>query len=416
MKIIDNVLRFIKKFWKIILVIAIIIIAIILYKYISNYLYDKKYKQYELKMHIYGFDTMYNNSSAASRESVTKSEAIKMIISSVYNKYDISGFAYETTDKYDNAIWVKYAEEQKIISANTITAENENTPITYQDAIQYYINARVILLNKALTTDKKASFSDMGSYSTDIQTYINDAVSNDLIENTKGKLNAKNNITKGQLNELVVKFVEKYNTITLSGDKINIDPNNVPSNSSDYPYTLFNVDKSIYEKAFVKDEDYAADFKNPIDIYIKEKDNYAQIKEKAENYYNYILNIDYNSINIDDFKKNISQYSMYSVYDSDIENYIDYVKKNRIKISGTAKAQLPIVYYDGKYIRIRLKLIFKIDTSDTKENLLYGDLSNKQKNTYSDNNNILIDAQMGVVSASKEIFINMDPISSMIIK
>ena len=36
------------------------------------------------------------------------------------------------------------------------------------------------------------------------------------------------------------------------------------------------------------------------------------------------------------------------------------VKTNKIKLAGSAKVQIPILYFDGTYYRVRTKLEFKI--------------------------------------------------------
>lgn len=411
-------INFIKRFWKILILILLIVVAIVIYKYVSDYLYNKKYKPFEVKMHTYGFDKMYNDSKATSKEKVTKSEAIKLILSSIYNTYDISGFAYETTDKYSNAIWVTYAKKQGIIPDDYITSENENSYITYSDVIQYYIKARIILLKKSLTSDSQSGFSDLSSYNTDLQTYINDAVSSGLIDNSKGKLKANNDITKGQFNEFIIRFVEKYNTIVLNGDKLNVDPSKTPSNADEYPYILFNVDKAVYEKPFSKE--LADNFLNPIDTYIKKKNYYSQIKEMAEDYYNKILNINYQTINIDDFKNSILKNTSAGASDDEINQYINYVKQHKIKISGTAKAQMPIVYYDGIDYRIRMILNFSVESSDTKENVIFEDLKpvnySLTKTNYSDKNNLIIDAKLGLVLFSNTLYVDIGPMSQIVVK
>lgn len=56
-----------------------------------------------------------------------------------------------------------------------------------------------------------------------------------------------------------------------------------------------------------------------------------------------------------------------------LNEYIDYVKKNKIKIEGTVTPLFPIVYYDGSNVRVRTKIEYKILSSDTKSDLIFGD-------------------------------------------
>lgn len=409
-----SAIKFIKRFWKIIVGIILIVAIVLIGKYVYNYFYDKKYKPYEEKMHTYGFDKMYDNQSARSSEKVTHSEAIKMIIASIYNVYDVSGFAYDTQVEYPNMLWVDYAQKQKIISNDDITKDNESNNVKYIDVIKYYIDARAKLLNKKVQYDKEASFSDLKKYNTDMQDYINDAAKNKLINDSNKKLNADKLITKAQLNMLVVNFVEQYNTITLKGDKINVNPDKVPSNANEYPYTLSNVDKSVYELPLTyEDPDITA---NPIETYIIKKEYYSQIKEFAEYYYNYILNIDYETITADDIKEKINDYTMYGVYDDDVNAYVDYVKNHKIKLSGSAKAQLPIIYYDGLYYRVRMKIDLNVISSDTKDNLLYQDLKNDKAYTYKDKNTFIIDAKLGNAYKQNTIYLYPAITSTLIIE
>ena len=406
--------QYIKKYWKIVVVILVLVIIILTLKYIFVYLYNKKYKPYETQMAVYGFDKMYNNGKATSNEKITKSEAIKVILSSIYNVYDISGFAYETNDTYSNAIWVEYAKRQGIISDDSITKDNENSNIEYIDVIKYYLDARAKLLSKPVQYSKEANFFDLKKYNTELQNYINDATENNLIENSKSKLNANKDITKGQFNQFVINFVKQYNTITLTGDKINVNPDKEPSNASEYPYILSNIDKSIYEKAF--DNEDSERFANPIAVYQTRKEYYTQIKEWSEYYYNYIINIDYNNITKEKFKTDLSNYIMYGLDNDEVSNYVDYVIAHKIKLSGKATAQLPIIYYDGVDYRIRIKLEFNIENSDIKQNLLFQDLKNTKAYDYNNKNSLLIDAKLGSVYNQNSIYVYVIPISSLIIK
>ena len=101
-------------------------------------------------MKTYGFDKMYNNESAKTGESITKSEAIKMILSVAFNTSDISGFAGEPEENYDNAIWVEYAKYRGIIGDADITKDNANDKATYIEVIRYLANAKVKLVGKEL--------------------------------------------------------------------------------------------------------------------------------------------------------------------------------------------------------------------------------------------------------------------------
>ena len=364
----------------IIIVFLIISICVGISIFVINNKYSA-YEKYESNMKIYGFDKTYDNGSSKTSENVTKSEAIKMVIAATYNVDDISGFAKKVTDEYSNAIWVEYARKKGIINTDEINKNNADQKATYADVIRYFANAKIKLLEKTLDTETNPVIKDYEIYKSDEKLAISDAFQNKLItENTK-KLDGYKTLYKGKLNEMIKNYVEKYNTIAPIGEKLNINSDKIPSNASDYPYTLASVDKSVYEKAFVKKEDKAANFKTPKQIYADKKEIYPQIVNRAEGYYTELLNIDYNTITEEKFYKKLSKYTINPVSPSGIKEYIAYVKENKIRIEGTAKNQAPILYFDGENYRLRLKIDFKILYSDTKENLFYRDFEYKDFST-----------------------------------
>ena len=96
----------------VILVALVILVGLAIFGIVSLVKYNK-YKPYfglEETMKNYGFDKVYDNQSAKTGESITKSEAVKMVLATVFNTNDISGFAGEPEENYNNAMWVEYAK------------------------------------------------------------------------------------------------------------------------------------------------------------------------------------------------------------------------------------------------------------------------------------------------------------------
>ena len=232
-----------------IIIAIVVLIGLAIFGIISlvNYNKYKPYKKYEETMKTYGFDKMYNNESAKTGESITKSEAIKMILSVAFNTSDISGFAGEPEENYDNAIWVEYAKYRGIIGDADITKDNANDKATYIEVIRYLTNAKVKILEKDLNSAINLKVKDINKYKTDEQTAIEDMIENEIITINTKKINGKKHIFKGQMNELISNFAVKYNTLTINDEKINISEDKEPSNKDQYPYTLASVDKSVYE-------------------------------------------------------------------------------------------------------------------------------------------------------------------------
>lgn len=381
-----------------IIIVSILLVGLAVYGIISliNYNKYKPYIGFEETMKTYGFDKVYNNESAKTGESITKSEAIKMILACMFNTSDISGFAKEPEgdDNYENAIWVEYAKFRGIISDSDINKDNAKDKATYIEVIRYLANAKTKILEKELDSAPSMKVKDLDNYKSDEQVAIEDMIANEIITINTKKINGDKHIFKGQMNELISNFAIKYNTITVNGEKVNINEDKMPSNKDQYPYTLASVDKSVYEKEFYVDDEN--NFKSPKELYTVKKEYYTQIQEIAEGYYDTILNVDYNTINYEDMKDNILQYVLYGT--EGLEEYVNYVKSNKIIIQGKSTVMFPIIYFDGLEYNVRMKLEFEIKNSNTRDNLLYMDPINSDSTKVKYDNDkytVYIDAKMG---------------------
>lgn len=408
-----------RKRFIIILAISIAVIvglAVFGINLLINYNKFKPYKKYEETMKTYGFDKMYNNESTKTGESITKSEAIKMILSASFNMYDISGFAGTPKENYDNAIWVEYAKYRGIIGESDITKDNADDKATYIEVIRYLANAKVKLVGKELNSAINLKVKDFDKYKTDEQTAIEDMIENEIITINTKKINGKKHIFKGQMNELISNYVVKYNTLTINDEKINISEDKEPSNKDQYPYTLASVDKSVYEKEFYVDDE--KNFKTPKELYTTKKEYYSQIQEIAEGYYDSILNIDYKTINYDEMKDNILQYVLYGT--EGLDDYVNYVKDHKIVIEGKSTVMFPTIYFDGLEYVVRMKLEFEIKNSDTRYNLLYMDPigSDSSKVKYeNDKYTVYIDAKMGnAIEGSSALYNDNSTIVDLLLK
>ena len=245
-----------------------------------------------------------------------------------------------------------------------------------------------VVLGKNLDMDSTPNYKDFNRYTNDEQIIIKDMVWNKILDNFDGKLNANRNIVKGELNQLVIRFVEKYNTVTLTeDDKLNINSEKLPYNYEDYTYTLANINKKIYEAKF----DYVDVSKSilPMDMYVKYKEQLSDWIIMIDDYYNTILNIDYNNFDKESFLQNVNSFVINNYDLETIEKYQKYVIDNKIVIDGSVSVQMPIIYFDGENIRVRTKLQYNIINSDTKENLLFGDLNTVENVTYNENSNVV---------------------------
>lgn len=402
---------------KMIIIIITSILAILGIVYLSYTLISSKYSKYEHfeeKMDIYGFSQVYDNGSAKTSEKVTKSEAIKMILSCLYNVPKIEGIALPTEETYSNAIWVEYAKKQGIILEGEITPSNADDKVKYQEVLVWLYNVKAKILNIEPDTSANFEVKDINAYNTDQKLAIYDLLNSGIIVTNTSKIDGNKTLYKGKLNELIINFAEEYNTITVGDARININEEKIPSNSNMYPYTLASVEKSIYEIGFEGSTN--DDFILPVDYYKDNKQYYGQIKSYVENYYNYILSVDYNNISIEQMKRKLKKYAFEEFDEKILQKYVEYVKTNHIKLKGKATAQLPCIYFDGNDYRVRLKLELVIESSDTNKNILFYDLEGEEITYDGDEITLYIDSKLNKNGVSETLFVKEASIYSLLIK
>lgn len=101
---------------------------------------------------------------------------------------------------------------------------------------------------------------------------------------------------------------------------------------------------------------------------------------------------------------------------SDYTEYVNYVKANQIKISGKAKAQEPIIYFDGFHYRLRTKLDFKIESSLTNENILFYDLASKSKIKYDNKEySVIVDTLIGSAFGTGSYYAKLNTLDNIIV-
>lgn len=150
-----------------------------------------------------------------------------------------------------------------------------------------------------------------------------------------------------------------------------VKTSDLPKNADIYPYILSGIDNEVYEMPnYVSTSSQAF---GPIKAYQSYYDDFYGMEAMIRQAYEEILNIDYETISADHFYHTVN----YALWGEDVktqlDDYIDYVKKNKIKIEGTADPLFPIVYNDGDNVRVRTKIEYTILSSDTKSDLIFGD-------------------------------------------
>ena len=393
-------------------IVAVIVVAtVIIVSYILANRNYSKYKKYEEKMDLYGFSQVYENGRCNTSEKVTKSEAVKMLLACLYNVPSIEGIALPTEETYPNAIWVEYAIKQGFVTREEVNASNANDKVKYQEVLVWMYNIKAKALNIEPDTADNFNVKDINAYNPDQQLAIKDMLNSGIITVNTSKIKGGKKLYKGKLNELIINFAEKYNTITVGDAKININEEKIPTNADRYTYTLANVNKEVYEIPFINDG--GEGFISPVEYYPNNKQYFTQIKTYVEGYYDYLLTVDSATISTAQMKRKLKKYAYEEFDDQKLEQYVNYVKANNIKLAGKSTVQMPCVYFDGKDYRVRVKLDITVESSNTKDNLLFGDTNVTYNDTQA---TIYIDAILAKNDTSETLFVVETPISKLIVK
>lgn len=396
-----------------IVLIVIIVFAVI---FIRRYNIENKYSFYKEKMDIYDYSKLYDNHKSTSYEKVTKLEAIKFVIAASNNTTNLERLIL--AENYDNEteLWLKCAYQQNIVSENEVNVENCTENATYIEFITYLYNAKINILEIKDSIDVQVLYKDYNKYSDNQKVAIESLLESNILENEDKKISGNKKLIKGIVSKTIYEYVTKLNTITVNRneDKVVTEENNLPSNADEYPYILESVDKEVYEQEFSKTN--ADKFKAPSDYYKLKRKYYYTLKYRCESYYNNILNIDYNTFDVKQFIESLKPFSIDSLSEDEVNEYYNYIKENKIIIKGKATAQMPAIYSDGFYCRVRLNLQFEVISSDTNENLLI--FEHLDGNTVKYNNktyDIYIDSKLSYTLTSDCPFVSSTSIDNILL-
>lgn len=398
---------------KITIVILLIVIAVVLFGTLKiiRIFTNKGISDYDKYMKNFGFTKLYIDAEASTASNVTKLEAIKIITSSVTNVDDVSNKFYDKKESYEGELWSKYAQNIGLISKNTVTVSNYKENIKYSEVVTLLATAKSKYLRLNLQKASKINIVGIDTYSVEIQNAISDLIATEVIDNVNIDLNA--DITKAEFNKLIVNFVVNNNTLTLDNAKINISQEKAPNNESEYPYILYSIDKEVYEKSnYISKQDK---YINPLETFATLKSHYSEIQVIVEGYYNTILNVDYNTIDETKFIANLQEYTLSTLDVGKIKEYVDYVKTNKIKISGNVKIQFPAIYFDGTNYRARVKVSYKLESPSSIQNAIYYDsIENKEIDYNNSKKEIYLDVPFKYSELNMVYYITPDSLSNMV--
>lgn len=186
-------------------------------------------------------------------------------------------------------------------------------------------------------------------------------------------------VTKHILNYYILKLRKKHNwygsAIGGYNKEIETDSNNIPSNYSDYPFIVKGIPKGVYEKPCHLGDEFRW-YNTPKKAYTDffSTGNYL-IVSRTNDYFNQILNVDYQNTDFNKFREEVNQKSYFSSYKL-IDEYIQYVKDNEIVLKGKAITIPGSCYNCDPYAYVRVWVTFEVVNAKTDKNLVFGDTLN----------------------------------------
>ncbi len=355
---------------------------------IRNIIIENKYAYYTQRMEWYGYDKLYDNEQATATESVMSDEIAKMVAAVLYNETDTS-FAKRKLPGVNeenlsvNESWLEYAKSIPLTYAKDITFGTNTSKLQIAKLIVDGIE-KVYRKDIEITETLKEKYRK--KYTEEELDVIDKGISIGILKNSKRDIN-KVGIIKGELNKMLIIASEKYsmvyynNTYSIKNNaSVITDEKQLPENADKYPYIIEGIEKEIYE--IEMPEMLSEISETPKMVYDVYHDAYYDTEKNIESYFDTILNVDYNTINKEEFTNNIKTCVVYNInsvfidnqpYLQNIEEYVNYVKENHIILKGKATPLLPIIYSNGMLHFLRCKIEFEVVNSDTNKNLLFWD-------------------------------------------
>lgn len=382
-------------------IIAIILI-VLLFNFISNLIYASKYDEYKVKMDSYGLSNLYTNKSSNSSDSLTKIDALKVVIGSIAKIEDISEYMIDAS-KNENENWVKYAVDFGIVEEDEVSNGNYNQLAKYYELVSYIYKAQKLYTDIDTSQEKINVIKDEKNYSESISKCFSDYVQSGVITKYTSNIDANKTAVKGEANEIIINLYEKFNLITLNNEKLKLE--NLPKNFNEYTYVIDSFKNEAYENKYIKKDEN--NFKNSKEVYLDKKSQYLNIKEIAEKYAGAIFNIDYTNIKYEKLRNTLNKYTNIDGENEALKRYCDYVVKNKIKLKSDVKFVEPCFYFDGQKYRARMQIDLKIESASVKENLLFGDLELNENYEYKDEKYTLyVDICFNNVSGDKLAYVD----------
>lgn len=226
---------------------------------------------------------------------------------------------------------------------------------------------KATMVNIASKTIKKVCFENNEMYFP-MDAPVTKYMLNYTILNLQEKYDIYGDVTK------IYKDTTNYGNIAAlfggEGDDFETDESKLPYNYNDYPFIIKGIPKEVYERPFaITDEKLGV--LTPREGYTEYRNYEYQTKEIAATYFDTILNVDYRTINVDEFASKVNGNAW--PFGDMAKEYAQYVIDNKIILKGKGYIVPGTMHIIEPYTMARVVIQFEVISADNRVNLLYGD-------------------------------------------
>lgn len=347
---------------KVIFISLIIVIVITICIFSIFLIMRNKKDYYAKKMDVLGYSRLYSN---LSKNNVTKLDALKIIVAANSNNSYIDNISLQQIDD-ENEKWLEYAKRKSLDVSQIVDSSNLNENIKEEEFLFLLESARLNMFGDKSIPSSTIKIDNPDQYSIPILSAISTFVNEGIVNRNE---NFKANLTRNNLNKIIIKYIYKYNILVENDNQTLLAETEIDSK---LPYLISEIDSKFYN--YPLKFTYGKNYKSPIKSYVDIRGDYRQLFNTIHDYFDNILNLDYEKLD----EENLYDAIAFNSYcESNIINdYIESIKKNNLKVNGNCEIIEPVIYTDNDYIYVRIKLNFVINNTSNLSNCLFGDDNN----------------------------------------
>lgn len=309
---------------------------------------------YDEKIDLFGFSKIYEECG----DEITKIEALKINFLISKNSTSIED-SFDKNYKYTDEDFISknYIYSNKL--KNVISETNKDEKITVADEL-YALYLIEKGRYKDVNTSEKITLKNIDNYEEEKRIAIQTMYDLEIVEAE----DYEQVLTKEKSKEIMLKYIYTFKTMCRDANfKVLHDEENIESLYKLPFYTNESVEASKIPIHINENSIYT----DPVEMSKEILFNYNKISNNTKSLLDIILNVNYEEFekedfNIKEYSKEINNCSIIS--NSKIEEYVEYVKQNKIKIEGSGYAIIPFLYYRSGSYYVRTYIDFKILNSN----------------------------------------------------